>query len=125
MKPLTRCPNCDAPLVKKTIPEHLNPLKYENCSARCTVDYFQYYKGSYDEPEVDYIHFNTPNNKFGIYMYFDSCMYKNLAHVYSNATTRKYGYSSPILTLPLDTYKLDVTKMAALYEKISTLSLFV
>jgi hypothetical protein len=89
------------------------------------VDYFQYYKESYDEPELAYINFNTPNEKFHVYMYFDMFGHKNLAHIYSNATTKKYGKSSPILELSLDKYKLDVTKMAELYEKISTLSLFV
>jgi len=125
MKPLTHCPHCKAPLVKKTIPEHLNPLKYENCSARCVVDYFQYYKTSYDDPELEYITFNTPDDKFSVYQYFDNWIHKNQSLVYANETTRKYGSSMPILWLPLDKYPLDVTKMDELYEKISTLSLFV
>ncbi len=126
MKPLTHCPHCQALLVKKTIPEHLNPMKYENCSKRCVVDYFQYYKYSYDEPEIDYVQFNSSDNRFSIYLYFStSAWYPNTAHIYSNATTKKYGTSMPILKLPLDKYKLDVSKLEELEEKISTLSLFV
>lgn len=125
MKPLTHCPHCQAPLIKKTIPEHLNRLKYENCSVRCDVDYFQYYKNSYDELELEYISFNTPDVRFHVYMYFDNYWTANMIYVYSNAATKKNGSSMPILKLPLDTYKLDVTKLDALQEKISTLSIFV
>ena len=125
MKPLTRCPGCDAPLIKKTIPEQFNRLKYENCSKRCTVDYFQYYKVSYDEPEVDYVSLQTPDDRFGIYIYYDHDMYKNLVHVYSNATTEKYGISSPILKLSLEKYPLDLTNIKSISDKISTLALFV
>jgi hypothetical protein len=125
VKPLTHCPHCQAVLVKKTIPEHLNRMKYENCSERCVVDYFQYFKQSYDELEVDYITYNTPDDKFHIYTYFNHGMYQYFSHIYANETTKKYGKSSPILTLPWDKYPLDVTNLKAVNEKISTLSLFV
>ena len=125
MKPLTHCPWCQAPLIKKTIPEEFNRMKYENCSKRCAVDYFQYYKSSYEESAVDYITYNTPDDRFSIYTYFDHGMYKYLSHIYANETTRKYGRSSPILKLPLDKYPLDVTDIKAVHQKISTLSLFV
>ena len=106
-------------------------MKYENCSKRCVVDYFQYYKQSYDEVEIDYISFNVPNQKFGVYIYFDhpirldDGVHTNIALVYSQDTLKKYGRAMPILRLPLREYPLDVTKMDQLYEKISTLSLFV
>lgn len=127
MKPLTTCPGCQAPLIRKTIPEHLNCLKYENCSERCVVDYFQYYDKSYDEPELKYIHYNTPDNVFSVISHFDNDFYsfKNVSYIYSNATTKKYGFSSPILTLPMDKYPLDVTDIKAVHQKISVLSTFV
>ena len=101
-------------------------MKYENCSERCVVDYFQYYKKSYDEPELEYITYNTPDDKFHIYTYFgDHWMYKNLSHIYANETTRKHGSSMPILKLPLDKYPLDVTDIEAVHKKIATLALFV
>lgn len=100
-------------------------MKYENCSVRCIVDYFQHYKSSYEETELDYISYYTPDDKFHIYTYFNHDMYKYLSHIYANETTRKYGRSSPILRLPMDKYPLDVTNLKAVHEKISTLSLFV
>lgn len=125
MKPLLYCPGCNSSLIKKTIPEELNPFKYENCPIRCVVDYFQYYKKSYEETEVDYINFNTLDNKFHVYIYFDHYMYKNLIHVYSNATLRKYGIASVMLKLPLDKYPLDVSNLQSVNEKIATLALFI
>lgn len=125
MKPLTRCPHCEAPLIKKTIPEEFNLMKYENCKARCVVDYFQYYKLSYNEIEVDYITYNTPNKKYNVYTYFNHWMYKYLSHVYANVLTETYGISSPILKLPYDTHPLDVSDLEKIQDKISTLALFV
>lgn len=100
-------------------------MKYENCSERCVVDYFQHYKRSYDETEVEYITYNTPDDRFHIYTYFNHGMIKYFSYIYANETTRKYGQSSPILKLPWDKYPLDVTNIKTVHEKISTLSLFV
>lgn len=100
-------------------------MKYENCSARCVVDYFQYYKQSYDELEVEYITYNTPNKKYSVYTYFDHWMYQHISHVYANILTETYGKSSPILYLPYDKYPLDVTDLQKTQDKISTLALFV
>lgn len=123
MKPLTHCPWCTAPLIKKTIPEHLNHTKYENCSVRCNVDYFQYYRNSYEEEHVEYITFNTPRKRFNLYIYFDHYLYKNIVHVYSEAELKKYGVASPMLVL--DSSTIDIYKLDKLEEKISTLALFV
>ena len=125
MKPLIYCPHCQAPLIKKTIPEEFNPMKYENCSARCVVDYFQFYRDSYDELEVAYITYNTPNKKYSVYTYFNHDMYQYLSHVYANILTKTYGHSMPILRLPLDKYPLDVNDLQKIQDKISTLALFV
>lgn len=120
--PLTYCPGCGAPLIKKTIPEHLNSMKYENCSARCNIDYFQYYRNSYDE-EVEYITFNTPSGKFNLYVYYNHYIYSNIVHVYSDAELKKNGIASPILVL--DSSMINVYELDKLEEKLSTLSLFV
>ena len=92
MKPLTHCPHCQAILIKKTIPEHLNSLKYENCSARCVVDYIQYYDKSYQEEEIQYASFGTPDDKFNVYYYTKHDAHPtNLVHVYSNRELKKNG----------------------------------
>lgn len=101
-------------------------MKYEHCSKRCIVDYFQYYRNSYEETELENVNFNSSDDRFSIHLYFEnSAWYPDTALIYANATTKKYGKSSPILWLPLATYKLDVHNLPALEEKISTLSLFV
>jgi hypothetical protein len=123
MKPLTHCPGCGTHLIKKTIPEHLNHMIYENCEARCPIDYFQYYRSSYDDKNVEYITFNTPRDKFNLYVYFDHYLYKNIVHVYSNAELKKHGMASPMLVI--NSSMIDVYKLDNLEEKLSTLALFV
>ena len=122
MKPLTHCLHCQAPLIDKTIPEHLNCLKYQNCKDRCVVDYFQYFDKSYQEENVTYITFNTPQNKFNLYVYFDCYGYKNIAHIYSNLVLKSKGIASPIMMLPSN--QIDLSNLDKLEEKLSTLALF-
>lgn len=122
MKPLTHCISCKSVLVRKTIPEHLNNSKYENCSSRCLVDYFQYYENSYDQ-EIAYISFNTPKNKFYVYVYFDHWSYLNIAHIYSQLEMNLNGVASPILKLHKNL--IDLNDLDKLEEKLSILANFV
>lgn len=118
MKPLTHCPYCKSPLIKKTIPEELNPTKYENCSERCIVDYFQYYQTSYEDKEIQYASFATPDGKFHVYYYTDHWAYPiNTLHVHSEAELEKYGISSPCLIL--DNFTVDFDELEKLQQKLS------
>jgi len=124
MKPLTHCPYCKAPLIKKTIPEEFNPFKYENCNKRCTVDYFQYYTQSYDEPELYYITFYTPKDLFHIYTYFKPSfsIKAGTTNIYSNAITEKHGTSLPVFTF--QDFKYDLNNLEKLEEKLNIWMLF-
>lgn len=123
MKPLTHCPHCKALLVKKTIPEEFNPMKYENCSKRCVVDYFQYYAESYEDPEIQYASFDTPDGKFGLYYYTNHGAYPpKIAHVHSNTELHKNGVASPILTLK--DFTIDFDNLEKLQEKLAIYALF-
>ena len=126
MKPLKNCPWCQAPIIKKTIPEELNCLKYDNCSARCKVDYFQYYKSSYEE-DVEYIAFNTSNEKYHLYSYFDApswsgVSYKDMTHIHITADLKKNGTSMPLLRIK--NFQIDLSNLEKLEEKISLYVLF-
>jgi hypothetical protein len=125
MQPLTHCPGCGALLIRKIIPDELNSSKYEHCSKRCVVDYFQYYNISYEETQLSYIVYNTPDEKFHICSYFNFWGYKNVSHIYANATLKKYGTSMPLLKLPMDRYPLDVINIEKVQERIATLATFV
>lgn len=125
MKPLTNCPYCDAPLVKKTIPEHLNPTTYQNCSKRCVVDYFQYYTDSYEDEELQYVSMNTPDNKFNFYYYTNHGAYpRNTIHAYSNLELKKHGRAMPFVEL--HNFDLHVNKegLEKFQEKLSTYMIF-
>lgn len=122
MKPLTHCPHCASVLIKKDIPEHLNSGKYTHCQTRCTVNYFQYFAQSYEDENLQYISLKTPQDKFNMYVYFNDCVYKNIAHIYSMAELKNRGTAFPILTLPAD--QIDLSKLDRLEERLSTLVLF-
>jgi hypothetical protein len=124
MIPLTHCPHCQSLLVKKTIPEHLNPTKYENCSKRCVVDYFQYYNKSYEETELEYVSLYTPDHKFSMYYYTKHHMYPaNLVHVYSQAEIKKHGRAMPLITLK--DFQIDFNNLEDLQDKLSLYATFV
>src|SRR5271157_4105713 len=109
MKPLTNCPYCDAPLVKKPIPEHLNHTKYKNCSKRCVVDYFQYYTGSYEDEELEYISVNTPDDEFSFYYYINYGAHPpKTILAYSNLELKKHGLAMPFVYLY--DFTLDVSR---------------
>jgi endogenous inhibitor of DNA gyrase (YacG/DUF329 family) len=123
MKKLTHCPHCQSPLKQKDIPEHLNPLKYEYCSTRCDVDYFQYFDKSYDE-DVAYVSLYTPDKKFYMNWYVgDHYGYPaKLLHVYSKAEMQKYGKASPCLTLK--DFELELDNLEKMQEKFGIYVLF-
>lgn len=124
MKPLTHCPHCKSILVKKTIPEKYNNAKYENCSKRCEIDYFQYYDKSYEELEPQYISFYTPDKKFSLYYYTKHNNYlSNLVNVYSQAELHKHGKALPFITLK--DFIIDFDNLENLQKKLSIYAVFV
>lgn len=123
MKPLTHCPHCHCILVKKDIPEEFNNMKYENCRDRCVVDYFQHYDQSYDEPELQYVTFNTPDGKFSLYYYTKHHAYSiNLVHVYSEVALDKNGWAFPFIVLK--DFHIDFDNLHKLQEKLSIYAVF-
>jgi hypothetical protein len=123
MKPLTHCPHCQSPLVKKTIPEEFNNSKYENCSKRCVVDYFQYYRDSYEEQELQYISAYTPDKKFSFYYYTNCRLYPhNLVHVYSQAEMDKHGVAMPLITLK--DFTIDFDNLERFQQKLAIYAVF-
>lgn len=124
MKPLTHCPHCKSILIKKTIPEDKNPMKYENCSERCVIDYFQHYDQSYEEPELQYISAYTPDRKFSFYYYTKHYAYPpNLVHVYSQVEMEKHGRAMPLITLK--DFIIDFDNLEKLQEKLAIYALFI
>jgi hypothetical protein len=124
MTPLTHCPHCQSPLQKKTIPDQLNHLKYENCSKRCAIDYFQYYDKSYLEPELQYVSIYTPDRKFHLYYYTKHYMYPvNLVHVYSQAEMKKHGRAMPLITL--QDFHIDFNNLTDFQNKLSLYATFI
>lgn len=125
MKPLTHCPYCSEPLIKKTIPEHLNPLKYEYCSKRCEVDYFQYYANSYEDTELQYISMDTPDNKFNYYYYLDRAPYPaKTIYAYSTLELKKNGTAMPFIKLYDFDLTMDRESLEKFQEKLSIYILF-
>jgi hypothetical protein len=120
MKPLTYCPGCQGRLERFDKNEHI----YQDvCATRCLVWYAQYYPNSYEDIELKYISFYTPNDIFGIYQYFaPSDVWPGVTHVYSNRITRREGKSSPILTLK--DFEIDLSKLLQLEEKLAILVTF-
>jgi hypothetical protein len=123
MKPLTHCPGCQSELIKKTIPEELNHTKYENCSKRCTVDYFQYYDKSYEDSEIQYASFRTPDDKFSLYYYTNHGAYPSkTVHIYSQQELHVRGRAMPIIRLK--DFTIDFDNLEKLQEKLGIYALF-
>lgn len=99
-------------------------MKYENCSKRCVIDYFQYYEKSYEDVELQYISCYTPERKFHFYYYTNHFMYpKNLVHIYSQEEMKRNGIASPLITLK--NFHIDFNNIKDFEEKLSIWSVFV
>ncbi len=83
MRPFLVCPHCKDTLVQNHTSKYWweeHCCRVVNSVNRCPIEYRQYYKESYSDDELQYIHFRTKD--FNIYCYYDRHINCGKTYVY-------------------------------------------